>query len=69
MRTAAAAASGATATSMAALSGSTAANMATLDGSTAATDYAAGTFFDVAGHSGFTIEVPSGICEYICSFL
>ncbi len=41
----------------------------TLDGSTAPTDYAAGTFFDVAGQSGFTIEVPSGICEYICSFL
>ncbi len=41
----------------------------TLDGSTAAKDYAAGTFFDVPGKSGFTIEVSAGICEYICSFL
>jgi hypothetical protein len=41
----------------------------TLDGTTAARDYAAGTFFDVAGKSGFTIEVRSGLCEYICSFL
>ena len=41
----------------------------TLDGSTAAQDYAAGTFFDVPGKSGFTIEVKTDICEYICSFL
>lgn len=41
----------------------------TLDGSSAAQDYAAGTFFDVPGKSGFTIEVKAGICEYICSFL
>lgn len=41
----------------------------TLDGQTATTDYAAGTFFDVPGNSGFTIEVSAGICEYICSFL
>ncbi len=41
----------------------------TLDGGGAARDYAAGTFFDVPGKSGFTIEVPSGFCEYICSFL
>ncbi len=41
----------------------------TLDGATAAKDYAAGTFFDVAGKSGFTIEVRTGLCEYICSFL
>jgi uncharacterized protein YaiE (UPF0345 family) len=41
----------------------------TLDGSTAAQDYPAGTFFDVPGKSGFTIEVKAGICEYICSFL
>ena len=41
----------------------------TLDGSTAVQDYSAGTFFDVPGKSGFTIEVKSGICEYICSFL
>ena len=41
----------------------------TLDGSAAGQDYAAGTHFDVPGKSGFTIEVPSGLCEYICSFL
>ncbi len=40
-----------------------------LDGTTAARDYAAGTYFDVPGNSGFTIEVANGICEYICSFL
>ncbi len=41
----------------------------TLDGQTNVQDYAAGTYFDVPGKSGFTIEVPTGICEYICSFL
>ncbi len=41
----------------------------TLDGQTDVKDYAAGTHFDVAANSGFTIEVKSGICEYICSFL
>jgi uncharacterized protein YaiE (UPF0345 family) len=41
----------------------------TLDGATAVKDYPAGTFFDVPGKSGFTIEVKDGICEYICSFL
>lgn len=41
----------------------------TPDGATAARDYPAGTFFDVPGKSGFTIEVPAGLCEYICSFL
>lgn len=41
----------------------------TLDGQTAARDYGAGTSFDVPGKSGFTIEVRSGLCEYICSFL
>lgn len=40
-----------------------------LDGATAWNDYAAGTFFDVPGKSGFTIEVQGGLCEYICSFL
>jgi len=42
---------------------------ATLDGSTTAREYPAGQHFDVPGNSGFTIEVASGICEYICSFL
>ena len=41
----------------------------TLDGATATKDYPAGTFFDVPGKSGFTIEVKAGLCEYICSFL
>ncbi len=40
-----------------------------LDGATAWQDYAAGTYFDVPGKSGFTIEVTGGLCEYICSFL
>ncbi|AKC81617.1 hypothetical protein IMCC26134_00415 [Verrucomicrobia bacterium IMCC26134] len=41
----------------------------TLKDQTAVSSYAAGTSFDVAANSGFTIEVPSGLCEYICSFL
>jgi uncharacterized protein YaiE (UPF0345 family) len=40
-----------------------------LDGQSATKEYAAGTFFDVPGKNGFTIDVPSGLCEYICSFL
>ena len=40
-----------------------------LDGSSDWNDYAAGTFFEVPEKSGFDIEVASGICEYICSFL
>lgn len=30
--------------------------------------YAAGSFFDVPGNSGFDIAVDEGILEYICSF-
>ena len=41
----------------------------TLDGQSNVKDYAVGTYFDVPGKSGFTIEVSAGICEYICSFL
>jgi purine/pyrimidine-nucleoside phosphorylase len=41
----------------------------TLDGQAAASNHTAGQSFDVPGKSGFTIEVTSGICEYICSFL
>ena len=41
----------------------------TLDGQTETKAYAAGTFFDVPGNSGFTIDVDAGLCEYICSFL
>jgi purine/pyrimidine-nucleoside phosphorylase len=40
-----------------------------LDGQSAGKDYGAGTFFDVPAKSGFDIEVKSGICEYICSFI
>ncbi len=40
-----------------------------LDGQTAVTTYAAGQFFEVAPKSGFDIEVQSGLCEYICSYL
>lgn len=40
-----------------------------LDGTDETLTIAAGSSFDVAGDSGFTIEVDEGICEYICSFL
>ena len=41
----------------------------TLKDQTATQTYAAGAYFDVPANSGFTIEVASGLCEYICSFL
>jgi uncharacterized protein YaiE (UPF0345 family) len=41
----------------------------TLDGATEARAYAAGSQFEVPGKSGFRIEVESGLCHYICSFL
>jgi uncharacterized protein YaiE (UPF0345 family) len=41
----------------------------TLDGGKDTRDYAAGTYFDVPGNSGFTITVAAGLCEYVCSFL
>lgn len=40
-----------------------------IDGQSAVQSYGAGTFFDVPAKSGFDIEVGSGICEYICSFI
>jgi len=40
-----------------------------LDNDKTTHDYPAGTAFDVTGRSGFQIEVASGLCEYICSFL
>lgn len=40
-----------------------------LDGQASATEYAAGTAFNVPAKSGFDIEVKNGICEYICSFI
>ena len=41
----------------------------TLDGSSETNVIEAGSAFDVAGNSGFTIKINDGICEYICSFL
>ena len=40
-----------------------------LDGQTAVHSYSVGQAFDVPAKSGFDIEVTSGVCEYICSFL
>ncbi|HAM73704.1 MAG TPA: hypothetical protein DCM86_18880 [Verrucomicrobiales bacterium] len=40
-----------------------------LDGQSAVATYSTGQAFDVPAKSGFDIEVPSGICEYICSFI
>ena len=40
-----------------------------LDGQSSTSTYSAGQAFEVPAKSGFDIEVPSGICEYICSFL
>jgi purine/pyrimidine-nucleoside phosphorylase len=40
-----------------------------LDGASAWNSYAAGQLFEVPAKSGFDIEVPTGICEYVCSFL
>lgn len=40
-----------------------------LDGSNDVHTYGAGQHFDVPGKSGFDIEVTSGLCEYVCSFL
>ena len=40
-----------------------------LDGRADWKNYAAGQLFEVPGNSGFDIEVKTGICEYICSFL
>jgi uncharacterized protein YaiE (UPF0345 family) len=39
-----------------------------LDGTTGTLAVAAGSAFDVAGNSGFTIRVTDSPCEYICSF-
>jgi uncharacterized protein YaiE (UPF0345 family) len=40
-----------------------------LDGRAESTRYAAGEAFEVPAKSGFDIEVASGLCEYICSFI
>jgi len=43
--------------------------VAVLDGTSELTAVAAGSAFEVAANSGFTITVADDICEYICSFL
>jgi purine/pyrimidine-nucleoside phosphorylase len=40
-----------------------------LDGENATKDYSMGALFDVPAKSGFDIEVETGICEYVCSFI
>jgi uncharacterized protein YaiE (UPF0345 family) len=39
------------------------------DGTATWTSYHGGELFEVPANSGFDIEVASGICEYICTFL
>jgi uncharacterized protein YaiE (UPF0345 family) len=41
----------------------------TPDGPSPVANYSTGQAFEVPAKSGFDIEVKSGICEYICSFL
>jgi uncharacterized protein YaiE (UPF0345 family) len=41
----------------------------TLDGRSDVTVYGTGKAFEVPAKSGFDIEIESGICEYVCSFL
>jgi hypothetical protein len=40
-----------------------------IDGQAGVNGYAAGQTFLLPAKSGFDIEVKSGLCEYICSFL
>ncbi|MGO8701170.1 MAG: pyrimidine/purine nucleoside phosphorylase [Limisphaerales bacterium] len=40
-----------------------------LDGQATTQTYAGGHVFDAPAKSGFEIQVASGICEYICSYL
>ena len=40
-----------------------------VDGSSSSATYSAGQTFEVPAQSGFDIEVKSGLCEYICSYL
>jgi len=41
----------------------------TIDGSSEVRVHAVGSHFEVPGKSGFRIEVESGHCQFICSFL
>lgn len=40
-----------------------------IDGHAAVNTFVVGTVFEVPAKSGFDIEVQSGLCEYICTFL
>jgi uncharacterized protein YaiE (UPF0345 family) len=40
-----------------------------VDGSSSSATYSAGQTFEVPAQSGLDIEVKSGLCEYICSYL
>ncbi len=40
-----------------------------VDGQAGVQRYAAGQQFEVPAKSGFDIEVSSGVCEYVCTFL
>jgi uncharacterized protein YaiE (UPF0345 family) len=40
-----------------------------LDGQTKTVAYGAGQAFEVPAHSGFDIEVASGLLEYVCTFI
>jgi len=40
-----------------------------IDGSSDLKQYCAGQQFEVAAKSGFTIDVKSGLCEYVCTFI
>ena len=40
-----------------------------LDGQTTTTEHPTGATFEIPAQSGFDIEVPTGLCEYICTFL
>lgn len=41
----------------------------TLDGESEARTIAAGSSFNVAANSGFTLTVADGFCEYVCSYI
>ena len=40
-----------------------------IDGQPGTVSYGASQVFELPGKSGFEIEVKSGLCEYICTFL
>jgi uncharacterized protein YaiE (UPF0345 family) len=40
-----------------------------IDGRTDFREYSEGAVFEIPASSGFDIEVGSGICQYVCSFL